>query len=65
MSGDNRNNKANEQEAQNCSIVGFSQQEAKVSLTADLRKNLPMVIMWRIIVIHLSEDCFLELQMKN
>ena len=45
MSADNRNNKANEQEAQNCSIVGFSQQEAKVSLTADLRKNLPMVIM--------------------
>ena len=45
MSADKRNNKANQQEARNCSIVGFSQQETKVSLTADLRKILPMVIM--------------------
>ena len=45
MSADKRNNKANQQEARNCSFVGFSQQETKVSLTADLRKILPMVIM--------------------
>ena len=45
MSADKKNNKANQQEARNCSIAGFSQQEAKVSFTADLRKILPMVIM--------------------
>lgn len=45
MSADKRNNKANQQETRNCSIVGFSQQETKVSLTADLRKILAMVIM--------------------
>ena len=40
MSADKRNNKANQQEVRNCSIVGFSQQEAEVSvIIADLRKN--------------------------